>query len=269
MAGAITLLRGDPGGRFPLEGMNGEELKSVSRKHVGWHDGEGTLSVEAWQTEFERVHRDSVVEYRRRSRASFMRRVLVVADLVGLTIAFLVQLRARALRAGCHKRDGRADPLPRRAAVWILLAGFQGLYGTNLERADHSTVDELVGVLQMVTIGVWLFVASSWTAGSTSAIGPLVTFWGLAVVLVGSCRGIARIVARRSDSYTERTLVLGAGDVGQLLARKIRLHPEYGLRVVGFLDSDPACSGATWAGSRCSGGLDDLEQVAEETTSTA
>ena len=59
--------------------------------------------------------------------------------------------------------------------------------------------------------------------------------------------------------------MLGAGDVGQLLARKIRLHPEYGLRVVGFLDSDPRVQRSDLGGVAVLGGLDDLEQVAEET----
>jgi exopolysaccharide biosynthesis polyprenyl glycosylphosphotransferase len=32
---------------------------------------------------------------------------------------------------------------------------------------------------------------------------------------------------------------VGAGDVGQLLARKLLDHPEYGINLVGFLDADP------------------------------
>jgi exopolysaccharide biosynthesis polyprenyl glycosylphosphotransferase len=34
----------------------------------------------------------------------------------------------------------------------------------------------------------------------------------------------------------QNTIIVGAGEVGMLLDRKIRQHPEYGLRVVGFVD---------------------------------
>ena len=36
-----------------------------------------------------------------------------------------------------------------------------------------------------------------------------------------------------------RTLIVGAGDVGQVVERKIRSHPEYGLDLVGFVDERP------------------------------
>jgi FlaA1/EpsC-like NDP-sugar epimerase len=35
------------------------------------------------------------------------------------------------------------------------------------------------------------------------------------------------------------TLILGAGSVGKLLAKRIAADPRYGMRPVGFLDADP------------------------------
>jgi exopolysaccharide biosynthesis polyprenyl glycosylphosphotransferase len=226
---------------------------------------DGTLSVEAWQTEFERVHRDPVTESRRHSRAAFMRRALVVADLVGLTLAFLLQmLLAPTAGPGAISETGELVLFLVALPGWVLLAGVQGLYGSNLDRAEHSTVDELVSLLQMVTIGVWLYVIFAWVVGIDWSIGPLILFWVFAVVLVSSSRGVARLVAGRSDRNIERTLVLGAGDVGQLIARKVRLHPEYGLRVIGFLDSDPRVQRADLGGVPVLGKLENLEQVSRE-----
>src|SRR5207249_948986 len=48
--------------------------------------------------------------------------------------------------------------------------------------------------------------------------------------------------ARARGFIAEPTLVVGTGDLGCALADTLRLHPEYGLFVVGFLgdrDSDP------------------------------
>jgi exopolysaccharide biosynthesis polyprenyl glycosylphosphotransferase len=52
-------------------------------------------------------------------------------------------------------------------------------------------------------------------------------------------RTVARGACRRSRAYLQNTLILGAGDVGQLVARKLIRHPEYGINVVGFVDRRP------------------------------
>ena len=47
-------------------------------------------------------------------------------------------------------------------------------------------------------------------------------------------RASARAVCRRRASYLQRTLIVGAGDVGQTIARKLRRHREYGIDLLGF-----------------------------------
>jgi exopolysaccharide biosynthesis polyprenyl glycosylphosphotransferase len=55
--------------------------------------------------------------------------------------------------------------------------------------------------------------------------------------------GVVR-TARRRGLIVHRTLVLGAGHVGRQIADALVEHPEYGLRPIGFLDSDPLLSDA-------------------------
>jgi exopolysaccharide biosynthesis polyprenyl glycosylphosphotransferase len=52
-------------------------------------------------------------------------------------------------------------------------------------------------------------------------------------------RGIARAIVSRSIAYQQNAVIVGAGDVGQLIGRKILQHPEYGINVVGFVDANP------------------------------
>jgi len=52
-------------------------------------------------------------------------------------------------------------------------------------------------------------------------------------------RAAARAVAKRSVVYLQNTVIVGAGDVGQTIAHKFLNHPEYGVNVVGFVDSMP------------------------------
>jgi len=49
----------------------------------------------------------------------------------------------------------------------------------------------------------------------------------------------ARALARRQPAYIQNALIIGAGDVGQLIARKVLQHPEYRINLVGFADADP------------------------------
>jgi exopolysaccharide biosynthesis polyprenyl glycosylphosphotransferase len=65
----------------------------------------------------------------------------------------------------------------------------------------------------------------------------LLFFWALSIVLVVAGRVAARALARRTAAYRQNTLIVGAGELGALISRKIRNHPEYGLGLVGFVDS--------------------------------
>jgi exopolysaccharide biosynthesis polyprenyl glycosylphosphotransferase len=66
-----------------------------------------------------------------------------------------------------------------------------------------------------------------------------VLLWSTAIVGITVARTVARSLGRRSPLYLQNTLILGAGDVGQRVARKLLRHPEYGLKLVGFVDADP------------------------------
>ena len=70
-------------------------------------------------------------------------------------------------------------------------------------------------------------------------IGKLLTFWILAIALVTGFRGVARTVCRRQLAFLQNTVIVGAGDIGQLVARKFLQHAEYGINLVGFVDANP------------------------------
>jgi exopolysaccharide biosynthesis polyprenyl glycosylphosphotransferase len=179
----------------------------------------------------------------RRRRGWLVRRLLAAADVVGLTSAFLVTELAFSGRSPLIDRVSVGDELIvffGTLPLWIVAAKLYGLYDKDEERPVHTTADELVTVFHLITVAVSLFYAFSWLTGLTSPDqAKLVTFWALGIACVTGARAIARAVARRQPSYIQNTIIVGAGDVGQLVGRKLLQHPEYGLNLVGFVDTEP------------------------------
>jgi exopolysaccharide biosynthesis polyprenyl glycosylphosphotransferase len=189
----------------------------------------------------------SIIEHRRgcamtRRRGWLVRRTLLLADAIGLALAFLIADATLGSRGGADQVSFQAEflvfflTLP----AWIVLAKLHGLYEGDEGRADTSTIDDVVGVFHLVTVGTWLFALGALATGlADPKLAKLASFWVLAVVLMTAGRAVARASCRRSISYFQNTVIVGAGDVGQLVARKLLQHPEYGLNLVGFVDDEP------------------------------
>ena len=189
-----------------------------------------------------------IVDARRRTSVARGRGMLVgpalaIGDVVGLLTAFLLaELLFGQASAAADRVDTRIEFAVFALTIpgWILAARIYGLYEHDQSRPDHSTVDEFVDVFHLVTIGAWVFFAfCSATSLADPYLPKLLGFWALAVALVSTGRAAARALSRRSVAYVQNALIVGAGDVGQLVASKLVRHPEYGINVIGFVDSEP------------------------------
>jgi exopolysaccharide biosynthesis polyprenyl glycosylphosphotransferase len=176
-------------------------------------------------------------------RAGLARRALVTADIAGLSIAFLTAELMVGPSGDLQDRVGVQTELYLFLATlpaWLLVAHLYRLYENDDTRADHSTVDDIVGVFHVVTVGAWLLFAGAWLTGLADPnLTKIIIFWVLAILLVTTGRAIARAIAHRRPSYGQSAIIVGAGHVGQLVARKLTRHPEYRINVVGFVDDNP------------------------------
>jgi exopolysaccharide biosynthesis polyprenyl glycosylphosphotransferase len=178
------------------------------------------------------------------NRGWLIRRSLAAADLIGLVVAFLVA------ESVIHDSSGAPDALRGYTEYlvflaslpgWVLLARQYGLYSLDEEHPAHSTADDVLGVFNMLTVGTWVFFVFTWlTDLAQPSVPKLVVFWACALVAISILRATARSICRRRDAYLQNTIVFGAGRVGQLVAKKLSQHPEYGVTVVGFVDDDAA-----------------------------
>jgi exopolysaccharide biosynthesis polyprenyl glycosylphosphotransferase len=176
-----------------------------------------------------------------RRRGWLVRRALLVADILGLTLAFLAAHVLFADVEGSPDRVGERFELLLFLATlpgWIVVTKLYGLYDGDESRTDSTTADDVIPVFHMVTVGVWLLFVGAWvTALAMPSFAKVMTFWALAIVLISLGRASARAFCRRRPSYLQNTLIVGAGDVGVLVARKLIKHSEYGLNLLGFVDA--------------------------------
>jgi exopolysaccharide biosynthesis polyprenyl glycosylphosphotransferase len=87
--------------------------------------------------------------------------------------------------------------------------------------------------------------------------------WGLILAHRAILRLYHRLRGKPRPGWSRRILVIGAGDLGEIVARVILNHSRWGYQLFGFLDDDPAKRGKTITGVQVLGGLHELRDVVE------
>jgi len=153
-------------------------------------------------------------------------------------------------------------------AMVLLLA--RGMYRRRIRAFVLDSVAPMVGAISIAVMTVVLlsiYVGDGGLGGSVTA-----HLWVLALVGTGGGRLILLLLQRQArvrGLVSRATLIVGAGQVGMRVARRLEENPQYGLRPVGFLDADPIAP--AHAGDREApvlGRPADLEWIASMTGAT-
>jgi exopolysaccharide biosynthesis polyprenyl glycosylphosphotransferase len=171
-------------------------------------------------------------------RASLVRRALITSDVFVLGLAYLVALpTGRPFQSDVGSRGWTVVVVV--AAVYFLIATRSGLYTKDVRHPEHTTVAEFVPLFHAITATTWLCYLVSAAVAADLRAAPEAVFWIVALVALPAGRATTRAVIRRRPAFLQNTIIVGAGDVGQLVGRKLQQHPEFGIRLVGFVDPDP------------------------------
>jgi exopolysaccharide biosynthesis polyprenyl glycosylphosphotransferase len=226
--------------------VSAENTQSIASSQPAEVDGSRAASTDAWLPSSNDQYSAAELlraEEPRARRGWLVRRLLLTADVFALLFSFLATellFSGRSAGTGGIGMTVETAVFLATLPVWVVAAKLYGLYDKDEERATHSTADEFVTVFHLVTVGVWTFFALSWITGLTNPSQPkLATFWILSITAIVLSRAGARAVARRQASYVQNAVIVGAGEVGQLIGRKLLQHPEYGINLIGFLDAEP------------------------------
>jgi exopolysaccharide biosynthesis polyprenyl glycosylphosphotransferase len=173
---------------------------------------------------------------RRRDRGWLMRRMLLGADVV----AVLVSVALAGVISDPYGSIGTSAIVLAAlggALAFVVGAKLFGLYDFDAAGPAHSTVDEVVRIFVLATVELFLIAQIATVVGNP--FRQVAILWLLAIGSIAAFRGAARAVGRRHQAYVQRAVIVGAGEIGQIVARKILQHPEYGMQIVGFVDADP------------------------------
>lgn len=167
-----------------------------------------------------------------RNRGWLLRRALAAADVTGLLVAFAIA------ETVWGKWDAGAALYFLAPPVWVMTAIVAGLYDRDGDRVDHTSAEDLPRLVSTLTFGAWMAFLFTWAIGRDhNDRTKIIMCWLFAIVCISALRTVARCICRRHPLYVQNTLIVGTDVAGQLAAQKIAAHPEYGLRVVGFVDS--------------------------------
>jgi len=148
---------------------------------------------------------------------------------------------------------------------WLFILYVFGLYKAPGSSLRGSSIDDFSKGVVALSIGSWLLAIVLIVVEQLHApLASLAVFWALACFAVPLMRWGARAIVWRRRSFGERVLIVGAGSVGHTVAAKSAKHPEYHIKLLGFLDSGEPTPNGSGPEVPVLGGLSDLECILQE-----
>ncbi len=146
----------------------------------------------------------------------------------------------------------------------LAMLGARGMYSQRLRSHLLDEIRQIVSATSVATMAVITFAIIVVDDPHTS--GQTVQAWVLATLFLSAGRTGLFISRSRAIARGEgrATLIVGAGKVGHLVARRLTERPEFGLQPVGFLDNDPLVIEGRATALPVLGASWDLERILEE-----
>ena len=207
------------------------------------------------------------VEAPEQQRAGLRSGVVWGATCVAIDAAMLVTATA-ASELGSAVAGVGSTPLLWLGAFPALVLALFAVRGMYAPRLRLQLLDDFRAIMVAATVAGMIVISARALLGDGGGFAAQ-TFriWSFALVYLAAGRAAlywSQAQARRHGEVGTPTLIIGAGRIGRLTAKRLLDEPELGLRPIGFIDKEPLDGddgagrlpvlGASW----------DLEQVLEE-----
>lgn len=158
-------------------------------------------------------------------------------------------------------------------AVFYLLGYYRLLW-------RHASLREVVETLKTISISSFVVVFALFVVQSKIQLPRSVVFmdWLLTLCLVGGSRLLVRLVEETSPKYltnkqigyslrskhAKKVLIIGAGEAGSILVKKMLKYPAFGYEPVAFVDDNPKKHGYLISGIPVMGGVESIESLIDQ-----
>ncbi|MEW8985746.1 MAG: nucleoside-diphosphate sugar epimerase/dehydratase [Bacillus sp. (in: firmicutes)] len=164
---------------------------------------------------------------------------IIVDSLIVMTAIFLSYL---TLEAYLPKYE---LPMLLTSSIALLLSHHVFAYSYKLYNKAwrYASVGELVVIVKVVTFSILTTLVVQLIAFQNIYIRALLLTWMLHVLLIGGTRFSRRIIDSRNTTRVKafkRTLIVGAGAAGTMVARQLLSNGDHDLKPVAFVDDDIA-----------------------------
>jgi len=217
---------------------------------------------------------------------SFAKLGILLIDIVCVFIAYYT---AYYFRFGGeipeNYRDFLFDSLP-----MVLLVKVYFIYDFKLYKSawKYTSIYEVIALFKATIIGNMGVVLVIWLAGLVDKLPRLVIAadWCFSFIILGGVRILPRLLSEGlSEPFwkyfyyfikyhklkiperrveTKKILIYGAGDVGQMIVRDIRLNKDINYTPVGFIDDNPSKKNKIIHGVEIIGGRDFLQKAVDD-----
>ncbi len=152
--------------------------------------------------------------------------------------------------------------------IWIVFMINIKVFDLYRPLRGQSFLVEFFAILKVTSASVLILAALTffYREESFSRI-VAVYFWFLVTLLMALAHMGVRwglMQMRRSGYNLRHVLIVGAGELGQTVAEKIMLHPEYGFSIVGHLTGSPEKVGTTVQGNKVIGQYHEVSQFIKQ-----
>jgi FlaA1/EpsC-like NDP-sugar epimerase len=148
--------------------------------------------------------------------------------------------------------------------LFIAYHSFAWHFGLYRKIWSYASVDELKSIVTAISLTIFVAMIMQYAYSSQLYIRTLMLSWMLLIFFIGASRISLRILqdgkVKKKAVLTSRTMVVGAGQGGRMIARQMRQNPEWGRNPVIFVDDDKTQWGLEINGIEVVGSLDRIPE---------
>ncbi|WP_079912117.1 nucleoside-diphosphate sugar epimerase/dehydratase [Paenibacillus sp. 32352] len=155
------------------------------------------------------------------------------------------------------------------SSITLLLSHhvFSMIYKMYKKAWEYASVGELVCIVKAVTLSIITTAFIQEMIVQDIYVRLLAVTWMVHILLIGGSRFCWRLIRGiyiKNDVNKKRTLIIGAGSAGVMVARQLVKNHDVELLPVAFIDDNPNLQHLDILGIPVVGGIDQIEKAVEE-----